>query len=154
MQKRGFALVGLLLAAAAPALAQPQPEQSPDPQPGQEQAMAPSSSSFNALLTAIGRARDTGQSIQALGPLPDSKVELRDAYNIEQRPGDPERLQSALNDNRQGLQELRRDLISNKSVDLALARDQVPIDHVVAAEVQPDGKVVVYAFPQSRVPPG
>jgi hypothetical protein len=170
MKTFGFALVGLVLA-ATPVLAQ---SSSPDDSPSQSQRMQevitpPSvtdqadqqqaaltpSGDLGDMLTAIRDSAKIGPQIDALGPLPDSRVEVRDAYAIEQSGGggNVDQLQQAFNDNRQSVQDLRQALARNKSVDLALSRDQVPLNNVVAANIQPDGKVVVYAYPQDRVPP-
>ena len=51
------------------------------------------------------------------------------------------------------MQKLRQALAQQKSVNLALSRQQVPLSNVLAANVEPDDRVVVYAYPQTRVPP-
>ncbi|HLN23113.1 MAG TPA: hypothetical protein VK558_03930 [Patescibacteria group bacterium] len=170
MKIPGFVLVGLVLA-ATPALAQSSPQDNTNPQSqrmqelitppsgpeqDQQQAALTPSGDMGDMLSAIRDSAKIGQQIDALGPLPDDKVELRDAYAIEQSGNggsNVDQLQQAINDNRQSVQDLRQSLIRNKSVDLALSRDQVPLTNVVAANIQPDGKVVVYAYPQDRVPP-
>ena len=163
MKTLGFVLVGLTLA-ASPALAQMTPQDNTTPQyqrmqerievpEEQQQATLPPGGDLGDMLSAIRDSEKVGQQIDALGPLPEDKVELRDAYAIEQSGGgNADQLQQALNDNRQSVQNLRQSLVRNKSVDLALSRDQVPLSNVVAANVQSDGKVVVYAYPQNRVP--
>ena len=139
---RAIATIALLTGTA---LAQPAltPEQ---------QASAPASAAFDDMLSAVQNSRQTAQRISSLGAVAEDRVELRDAYQLS-LAGPPGQLDQTYASNRDAVQALRQALIANKSVDRALSREQVPIADVVAADLRPDGHVVVYAYPQVQVPP-
>ncbi len=138
----GIAILALL---AGTALAQPalSPEQ---------QASAPASAAFDDMLSAVQNSGQTAQRLSSLGPVAEDRVELRDAYQLS-LSGPPGKLDQTYAGNKDHVQTLRQALLANKSLDRALSREQVPVADVVAADIRPDGRVVVYAYPQIQVPP-
>ncbi len=144
MKFLGIAITGLVLA-ATPVVAQPAMST-------QEQASAPATAASEDMLSALRNSRQIADQIATLGPVPAHKVEIRNAQQLSQG-AQPGQFDQAFNDNKQAVQDLRKALIRNKSVDRALSRDQIPITDVVAANVEPDGRIVVYAFPQTAGAP-
>lgn len=170
----GFALTLVALTAVAsaasaqqtttpvppPTAVAPSPEALPPPtlntEPlggGQQQAALPEPRGSGDLLAAIRDNPDASRELATMGPVPRHKVELRDAAALERQARDPDAVRTAFNDNRQGMNQVRHSIIRNRSLDSDISRAQVPIDHVVAADVAQNGDVVIYAYPQGLVPP-
>lgn len=125
----------------------------PDSERPVQSAALPPDTGTAALLGAIHDNAGTSRALASLSPVPPGRIEIRDAAALERQAQDPTAVRTALNDNGQGVDDLRRSLIRNRQIDRDLARQQVPINHVVAADVANNGKVVIYAYPQGVVPP-
>lgn len=122
-----------------------------DSMPVQQSALPPMAD--NELLASVENAGQNGRHIQSMRRVTAHQVEIRNAYEIAQGAGQLDQLAQAVDNNRQSVDQLRHSLIKNGSVSHVLARGQVPITNVVGANVEPNGNVVVYAYPQTRVPP-
>ena len=139
--------------AVAPSPAALPPPANVSERPAEQQASLPEDAGTRDLLAAIRDNPDSSRQIAALGPVPASRIEIRDAAALERESRRPDTVRTAMNDNPEGVREVRQSIIRNRSVDQHIAREQVPITNVVAADVANDGHVVVYAYPQGVTPP-
>lgn len=145
-----LAAAAILALAATPALAQ---TGAIDNDQIQEQAALPDQQPFGRMIQAMGNSESVGERVAGMGDIPPGSIDYRDAHALEMSGGNRDDLARAFDDNRGRIGALRQDLVENHSVSMALAQKQIPFDHVMAAEIERDGKLVIYAYPQGVVPP-
>lgn len=145
-----LAAIAALTLASTPVLAQ---TGAVDDGSFQEQASLPDQQPFGRMIQAMGTSDSVGARIAGMGEIPPGSIDYRDAHALEMSGGNRDDLARAFDDNRDRIGALRQDLVENHSVSMALAQKQIPFDHVMAAEIERDGKLVIYAYPQGVVPP-
>ena len=143
MHKR--TLLAALVAGAITAIASPAVSQTPTPQTQTSKGEVATAPSFTSLLTAIDSASARNAKLAATTTLTAENVQL---VNVEDllTGNSADSLTAALTKNSAAIDSLRTTVGANTTISTALTGNATPLaaTDVVATDVAPDGKVIVY----------
>jgi hypothetical protein len=148
MQKR--TLLAALATAAAAAIVTPSVSQAQDTTRATSKGEVATAPSFGSLMSAINSASANNNKLKAMTDISASNVQLVNVDDVA-KGNNTEALTNALKKNDADLTALRTTLGTNTALSGVLTANATPLTaaDVVAADVSPDGKVVVYYWKKS-----
>lgn len=148
MQKR--TLLAALATAAAAAIVTPSVSQAQDTTRATSKGEVATAPSFGSLMSAINSASANNNKLKAMTDISASNVQLVNVDDVA-KGNNTEALTNALKKNEADLTSLRATLGTNTALSGVLTANTTPLTaaDVVAADVSPDGKVVVYYWKKS-----
>jgi hypothetical protein len=148
MQKR--TLLAALATAAAAAIVTPSVSQAQDTTRATSKGEVATAPSFGSLMSAINSASANNNKLKAMTDISASNVQLVNVDEVA-KGNNTEALTNALKKNEADLTALRTTLGTNTALSGVLTANATPLTaaDVVAADVSPDGKVVVYYWKKS-----
>jgi hypothetical protein len=148
MQKR--TLLAALATAAAAAIVTPSVSQAQDTTRATSKGEVATAPSFGSLMSAINSASANNNKLKAMTDISAANVQLVNVDDVA-KGNNTEALTNALKKNEADLTSLRATLGTNTALSGVLTANTTPLTaaDVVAADVSPDGKVVVYYWKKS-----
>jgi hypothetical protein len=141
----------LLVALAAAATAIATPAVSHAQQPKESRGEVATAPSLTSLMTAIDSASSANAKLAAATTLTAENVQLVNVQDLLQGMS-PDSLTAALTKNSAAIDSLRTTVAANTTINTALTSNTTPLaaTDVVATDVTPDGKVIVYYWKKSK----
>jgi hypothetical protein len=149
MHKR--TLLTALAVAAITAIAIPATSFAQQPQPKESKGEVATAPSFSTLLIAIDSASARNSQLVTLTTLTAENVQLVNVDDLLQGAS-ADSLTAALNKHTAAIDSLRATIAANTTINTALTSNTTPLasTDVVATDVTPDGKVIVYYWKKPK----